>query len=85
MESNICDNLKIFFQAQAHNEVASKESQVRALTEQIHQNEANLDRILKNIAVDTDSIKQLEEQLERGLDSFDLEHLLPILRHFLWF
>ena len=48
------------------NDVAAKEAQIRDLTEQIEHNETTLDRLLKSIAVDTDAIKRLEEQLERG-------------------
>nr|CAB3232457.1 centriolin [Phallusia mammillata] len=58
--------------SQTKAEMASKEQQIRDLANQIRNNERVLDNLLKNIAVDTEAIKELEEQLERGTTSSDV-------------
>ncbi|XP_076821560.1 centriolin-like [Clavelina lepadiformis] len=57
--------------AQTRSEMALKEAQVKDLTHQIKENEGTLNQLLKNIAVDTEAIRQLEEQLEKGTTSSD--------------
>nr|XP_018670943.1 centriolin isoform X1 [Ciona intestinalis] len=56
---------------QAKSDMKSKEQQIKELTQQIKSNEAHLDRLLKNIAIDTEAIKQLEEHLEGGTATSD--------------
>ncbi|XP_078489417.1 centriolin [Ciona intestinalis] len=57
--------------SQAKSDMKSKEQQIKELTQQIKSNEAHLDRLLKNIAIDTEAIKQLEEHLEGGTATSD--------------
>uniref|UniRef100_H2YWP8 Centriolin n=1 Tax=Ciona savignyi TaxID=51511 RepID=H2YWP8_CIOSA len=53
--------------SKAKTDMKSKEEQIKELTHQIKSNEAHLDRLIKNIAIDTEAIKQLEEHLEKGI------------------
>ena len=60
-------NNKISLQKDLKSSMGIKEEGMKELADTIGENERKLDKLLKATAIDTEHIKKLENQLERGL------------------